>query len=581
MQQQKIILGGLAVLMLVAYNGAQSGLSDMRNMSPLVPANASEEELKQVNNVIRKQRYGPSLEWLNRVMRGSAEAGTIGQAGASGIQTPKLDFRMLSSLMVAGLASGFKSQVANLLWMKSDEYWHKGMLTRQNPIMEAVVTLDPQFIEAWDTAGWHWAYNIYADLPNRTDLATTDPKLSEAEKEKREKELRKEQDRAVNVGLDYYARGTEMNPDKYLLWFKYGWTRAEKFGYNDEKTVDLYRTARKQPDARLQEITVPDQKTGKPKQQTVEGIDLMGRTIGHAYERMPNIAKALETYGDDLLKLKDKPEKKALLMEAGRDWARYSSLYTDIVNAYRNGDAVTKAQVKKIVPDVERMVAAHQMREEMSRGEGSQPTGAFVSIVARYLPAWNLWQAGKLDEAARQLIGVMNADPKYHLQGLPITKRIWELQGLSPDAIKAQEQEQRDYERQSSQEMGLHMLASIFETKMNQEQDPMRKKAWARLAFETWYRARERDSLNFQARRRTLFFQDQYGFTAPQEVIAQVKASRSKGSVIASPTAMPNIEDYVKKVSSKQEEETPATPTATTEPVAAPAEAPGHEGHAH
>ena len=49
--------------------------------------------------------------------------------------------------------------------MKSDEYWHEGLFTRQVPLMEAVVTLDPQFIDAWSTAGWHWAYNIYADIP--------------------------------------------------------------------------------------------------------------------------------------------------------------------------------------------------------------------------------------------------------------------------------------------------------------------------------------------------------------------------------------------------------------------------------
>ena len=119
--------------------------------------------------------------------------------------------------MVAGLASGFKSQVANLLWMKSDEYWHQGLFTRQVPLMEAVVTLDPQFIDAWSTAGWHWAYNIYADIPTNPDNIKAGPET-----------IRTKQEDAVKTGLDYLDRGSNLNPDTYRLWFEYGWTRAEK-----------------------------------------------------------------------------------------------------------------------------------------------------------------------------------------------------------------------------------------------------------------------------------------------------------------------------------------------------------------
>ena len=546
MEQKKILLGGAAVLLLVAYNGAQPGLRAMRTMSPVVPeGQLSKDELTKVKTVVRRQRYGPSLEWLDRLTNASATGIDGTKFGA-----PKLDFRMLSSLMLAGLASGFKSQVANLLWMKSDEYWHKGMLTRQNPIMEAVVTLDPQFLEAWDTAGWHWAYNIFADLPLQPGL-TVDKKMPPEEKASRLKALREKQDVAINTGLDYYARGTQMNPEKYLLWFKFGWTRLEKAGLNDEETINLYRTARLQSDARNQEMTMPGP-DGKPKSSTVQGLDLMGRTIGHAYERMPNIAKALEVYGDDLLRLKNQPQQKALLNDAGRYWAKYSSLYSDIADVYNSGDAVTKAKVKELVPDVEHLIAAHTARMEagaIDKGAGSQPTGAFVSIAARYKPAWDLWQAGKLDEAAQLLIGVMNCDTKYHLQGLPVMEKIWALRGDAPEAIKGQVAKQIEYERESSQEIGLHILAKIFEAKMNAETDPVRQKAWARMAYEQWCRARERDSLNFQARRRSVFYEDKYGFTIPDEILKQVADSRKKGAVVAAPPTVPKIEDYLKKVS--------------------------------
>ncbi len=569
MTQNKILLGGLGVALLVAYNGAQPNLYEMRTLDSQMPlGNIYSKENRPIMQKIRKQRYGPGMEWLDRLM----DASSVDLKTTHKL-APKLDFRMMSSLMLAGLASGFKSQVANLLWMKSDEYWHKGMLTRQNPIMEAVVTLDPQFIEAWDTAGWHWAYNIYADLPNEPGLTIADT-MTSAEKKKREQGLREKQDLAVNTGLDYYARGTQMNPEKYLLWFKFGWTRAEKAGYNDEDTVNLYRTAREQPDARNQEMTVPDPKNpGKSIQQTTQGMDLMGRTIGHAYERMPNIEKALDTYAE-LLKIKgnepEKVKKRALLRDAGRYWARYSSLYDQIPVAYNEGDAVTKAQIRKLIPDIDKLLAAQKMRDQMAasiKGEGSQPTGAYVSICARYLPAWELWQAGKLDEAAQLLVGVVNADPQYHLQGWPVMAQILEMKGDAPAVIAAERKEQQGYENESSQEMGLHMLAKIFEAKAAKETDPARQKACNRIAYEMWYRARERDTLNFQARRMTLQFEDKYHFPTPYRIIKQVTDSRQKGGgVSAQPDSVPKVEDFINRPADAE----PAPKSATVVRTAAP-----------
>src|SRR4028119_1610289 len=134
----------LSLLLLGAYNSAQPNLYAMRANSAVYPGSKA-----------KKEAYGPSLEWLDRAMSGRQ---------GSAYKETRLDFRILSSMMVAGLASGFRSQVANLLWMQFDEYFHKGDTQRQIPIMEAVVTLDPQFVEAWSTIGWHWAYNIYAEV---------------------------------------------------------------------------------------------------------------------------------------------------------------------------------------------------------------------------------------------------------------------------------------------------------------------------------------------------------------------------------------------------------------------------------
>jgi hypothetical protein len=454
----------------------------------------------------------------------------------------------MSSMMIAGLASGFKSQVANLLWMKSDEYWHKGLLTRQVPLMEAVVTLDPQFIDAWSTAGWHWAYNIYADLPDRKDLKDN-PKA-----------LRHEQKICILTGLDYLKRGANMNPDTYRLWFEDGWTRSKKGGIMDQTAVDLFREARTKADARQLEKTATEK--GKPITVKVQGNDLVGRTIGHIFEQQPDIDKALNQYSIMLengryeltthkssspLSTKPLAENEIkLLNDVGKYWRLYGKDYDQIAIFYRDSDAVVKAKVKALIPDIENMVAAQGEREK-AQNYDPQPTGAYITIAARYKLAWDLKKAGKYQEAIDTMIGVMNADPKYHLQKLPVTAKVFELRGDSPAAIARALAEAKQAERTSSQEIGLHLLGKLYEEEAVKIKDPKKQKELYELAYETWYRARERNSLDYYAMRNSYILEDKFNFTPPQKIIDDIKKSRktSKGSDFqAAPEAPPNVRQY-------------------------------------
>jgi tetratricopeptide (TPR) repeat protein len=518
-------LAGLALVFLVLYNGMQPDLSRFRTMNISETQNPevkpkTEKEKKFVRE-LSKERYGPSLAWLDNVLRASGGAITDEYS-------PRLDARVLSSLMLAGLASGFKSQVANLLWMKSDEYWHKGLLTRQNPLMEMVVTLDPQFIEAWSTAGWHWAYNIYADIP--TNPAYKDkPDL-----------IRQKQQLAIKTGLSYLERGANMNPETYRLWFEWGWTRAEKAGLYDNETVELYKIARTKPDARTVETT--EMVNGQAVPKKTEGkLDVVGNTIAHIYEKMPDIDKALDMWGRDLVQ--GKPQELALLRAAGEYWHRYGSDYTVIAQMYQGGDPVLKSRIKQIVPDVERLVAAQKMREEMQARQGT-PTGAYITIAARYLPVWNLRKQGKYDQAIKMLIGVMNADPRYHLTQLPALGKILELRGDAPEAVEKQLKGLQEIEKSSAQDIGLHLLALLYEDSAKAAKDPKQKAAFNRLAYETWYRSRERDQLDFYALRKTRDYEDKFGYTAPKNIIDAIKKSRKSGTVEAAPEAPPNVQQY-------------------------------------
>lgn len=523
MELKKWATLGLAGALLVSYNLGQSGLIALRSNPQKYPGTS------------KPQAYGPSLEWLDRLARASQDKDNA---------RVKLDFSVMSSLMVAGLASGFKSQVANLLWMKSDEYWHQGLFTRQVPLMEAVVTLDPQFIDAWSTAGWHWAYNIYADIPTNADY-----------KKKGEKAIAAAQQDAVDNGLDYLKRGANLNPDRYRLWFEWGWTRAEKAGYYDAETLSHFKEARSKSDAR--EIEQTDA-TGAARK--VQGLDVLGRTIGHLYERVPQFDLALDHYAGDLMKAT--PAQRAGLDAAGAYWRKYGSNYDTIAGIYNSGDETVKAQIKKLVPDVEKLVAAQAIRQQIAAQPGKdQPVGAYVTISARYMPAHRIMEeadrlaaAGKHQEAARRfdaaiadIIGVMQADPKYTLKSLPVMAQIYELRGDAPQAAQAQLQAARDAEKQSSQDLGLHFLATLYEkAALNAQKagNSQNFKAYNRLAYETWYRSRSRDALDFYALRKTRDYESKFGYTAPEDIIKAIKESRKGGAPNAAPPVPPNVSGY-------------------------------------
>lgn len=64
------------------------------------------------------------------------------------------------SANVGALVLGFRKLVADMLWLKVDEFWHLGLASRMLPMMETVVALDPHFIEAYALGAWHLAYNV-------------------------------------------------------------------------------------------------------------------------------------------------------------------------------------------------------------------------------------------------------------------------------------------------------------------------------------------------------------------------------------------------------------------------------------
>lgn len=105
------------------------------------------------------------------------------------------------SANVGALVLGFRKLVADMLWLKVDEYWHLGLIQRMLPMMETVVTLDPHFIEAYALGSWHLAYNVTVTFHSK-----------------------EEKTEYIYKGVHFLERGIKSNPRCAKLYAELGFT---------------------------------------------------------------------------------------------------------------------------------------------------------------------------------------------------------------------------------------------------------------------------------------------------------------------------------------------------------------------
>lgn len=114
------------------------------------------------------------------------------------------------------LLAGFRSIVADFLWIHGHGYFEKREWLRQYRDMETSVLLEPQSALFWDVGAWHMAWNIgYAvsvDPSNRTFAVGI----------KRQREW-------WDKARDFLRRGQENIPNRPDLYFSTGWLYAEKY----------------------------------------------------------------------------------------------------------------------------------------------------------------------------------------------------------------------------------------------------------------------------------------------------------------------------------------------------------------
>ena len=112
--------------------------------------------------------------------------------------------------------SGFRSVVADYLWIEAHGAWERTEWGRMALLFNNVTALEPRNVMFWDLSAWHMGYNA-------SNFAIRNPK------EPRQALRIKAQREYFKLAEDFLLRGIENNPDHYKLFESLATLYKEKF----------------------------------------------------------------------------------------------------------------------------------------------------------------------------------------------------------------------------------------------------------------------------------------------------------------------------------------------------------------
>ena len=130
------------------------------------------------------------------------------QYQTAGFGRVKLDLGLRERLGQQGFLaalSGFRTPVADVLWIEAETAWERVEYGRMNLLFSTVTTLTPKNVNFWQMSAWHMAFN--ASLAAFNDK--TQPKVALRLKAQHEYFL---------LGKDYAEHGIANNPSSYELY---------------------------------------------------------------------------------------------------------------------------------------------------------------------------------------------------------------------------------------------------------------------------------------------------------------------------------------------------------------------------
>jgi tetratricopeptide (TPR) repeat protein len=147
-----------------------------------------------------------------------------------------LDLReKLGQLGFIAALSGFRSIVADALFIQAHVAWERTEWGRVLLLFRQVTTLQPRAILFWDMAAWHMAWNASVAALNDK----TQPRLALRVRAQRE---------YFALGKDFLERGIKNNPDRPQLYDALARLYKEKYK-NHERASEFFAKAATLPEA--------------------------------------------------------------------------------------------------------------------------------------------------------------------------------------------------------------------------------------------------------------------------------------------------------------------------------------------
>lgn len=149
----------------------------------------------------------------------------------------KLDLGLRAKIGQMGFLaalSGFRSLVADLLWIDAYAAWERVQYGRMNFLFQTVTTLAPHNVNFWQLASWHMAYNASVAVMEDKSLRFVQRKKAQQE--------------YFLLGKDYLEQGILNNPKSYVLYEHLGTLYRYKFE-DHCKAAEAYDKAKDAPNA--------------------------------------------------------------------------------------------------------------------------------------------------------------------------------------------------------------------------------------------------------------------------------------------------------------------------------------------
>jgi hypothetical protein len=154
------------------------------------------------------------------------------------LQAPQFTLTLreqMGQLAFVAALSGFRTLVADLLFIQAHVAWERTDWTRVLLLFRQVTTLQPRSTLFWDMAAWHMAWNASTAAINNP----AQPRLALRVKAERE---------YFDLGRDFLERGIANNPEKPQLYEALARLYREKY-HDHEHAAEFYAKAAEKPGA--------------------------------------------------------------------------------------------------------------------------------------------------------------------------------------------------------------------------------------------------------------------------------------------------------------------------------------------